>query len=287
MKISVIHILSTVAFGAMITMLSSCGSDNNDNNYSSASMSDCYNYVYRSDAPMEGVTTSGATYVVQFNNSDKTAAFGFTGLRMGASSSVEAATFANIQWSYDDRTGERLINAPTLTSTDGRTTIQNLKLRYIRMVSAQSMLFYDGMWITFDMDGQGVTVIPESIWYVADTEVTSPMGLPYTTSETSYIVNLKPDEGKADLTINNPKFAAEMPTLSQMEFGGMSLQMTPTGYVIVSDSLIPSISGTPYPSFAVSDLSLSGTMDASGTLQFNCMGTFTAHADLKFGVLSY
>ncbi len=131
-------------------------------------------------------------------------------------------------------------------------------------------------------DTQSVVFIPNKSVCAGSTAVTSAAGT-FTTKETSYIISFTSDT-KADITVKNAKFAQNMPSVGDMVFSNLDVTYNEDGFVLTSASLIPTIAGVPYPTFAISDLRMEVDLedlgDADFTFKCSAFGqVFTVKAD--------
>ena len=122
-----------------------------------------------------------------------------------------------------------------------------------------------------DYTTYGLTFIPATSVMNGTTVITSGAAGSFTTTETSYLLSIKAD-GTADLTVRNAKFAQGMPAVGDMSFKGLDLTCSDDGFVATKESLIPSIAGVPYPTFAISKLRLEADLEGRGDadLTFEC-----------------
>ena len=127
-----------------------------------------------------------------------------------------------------------------------------------------------------------VVYIPNKSVCVGSTDVKSAMGN-FNTKETSYLITFLSDT-KAEITVKNAKFAQNMPSVGDMVFSNLNVAYNEDGFVLTSSSLIPTIAGVPYPSFAISDLRMEVELedlgDADFTFKCSAFGqVFTVDAD--------
>lgn len=127
-----------------------------------------------------------------------------------------------------------------------------------------------------------VVYIPNKSVCVGSTDVKSAMGN-FNTKETSYLITFLSDT-KAEITVKNAKFAQNMPSVGDMVFSNLNVAYNEDGFVLRSPSLIPTIAGVPYPSFAISDLRMEVDLedlgDADFTFKCSAFGqVFTVDAD--------
>lgn len=108
--------------------------------------------------------------------------------------------------------------------------------------------------------------IPNKSVCVGSTDVKSAMGT-FTTKETSYLITFLSDS-KAEIMVKNAKFAQNMPSVGDMVFSGLDVTYNEDGFVLTSASLIPTIAGVPYPSFAISDLRMEVDLEELGDADF-------------------
>lgn len=125
-----------------------------------------------------------------------------------------------------------------------------------------------------------ITYIPKQACMMGKTQVTS-AGSSFETSDTWYTIDFMSD-GKANLTVHNAKFASNMPAVGDMLFSDLTATYSYGKCMLTSTSLIPSIAGVPYPSFAISNLSIDVEFDGDADIRFECnaMGrSYTVKAD--------
>ncbi len=107
--------------------------------------------------------------------------------------------------------------------------------------------------------------------YTAITDVTtSSSSTPFTDTESTYLIEFDEAKEVATVTINNARFAAQMPALT-MVFNGVSVELTKLGYKLRAQSLIPEIGGVPYPKYEINALVGEFTYTIGGQMNFDCM----------------
>lgn len=129
-----------------------------------------------------------------------------------------------------------------------------------------------------------VRTYPSQIAYAdTKTRVVSE-GTTYNWNEAICILKINPATRTASLRLDNITFAQGMPALTGMLFEGLDVKATATGLLIEKDKLVPTIAGTPYPRYEITDF----TATVAGpdiTITFTCMGTYdvTVNAKMQYG----
>lgn len=124
--------------------------------------------------------------------------------------------------------------------------------------------------IRFEIDGHYVVVssFEEQVLF-GKTESTPIDGNTFTTGETSYLLKLNPAKRTADIVMVGSKFAENMPSFD-ITLPDVPFAVAGNKIVFSTAALTPSIGGTPYPSFPITNLE--GELDLSEGLEmeFNC-----------------
>lgn len=151
--------------------------------------------------------------------------------------------------------------------------------------SAYTISSFKGVVFDYEMSSSFVINTPEGNFTVngyrknqvypeTKAVITSQMGSPFSWNDANMVVGLSLESKGSSITLYQIKFAETMPNaMDNMKFDGLVLTPTISGYRLTSQSLIPTIAGTPYPNYAITDL----VCDISGTtayLTFKCMGVF-------------
>lgn len=104
-------------------------------------------------------------------------------------------------------------------------------------------------------DNTELLFIPSQVVCCGTTEVTSASTAPFSSTATTYLITLK-SATKATVTVRNARFAQNMPAVGDMVFDDVDItRFDDDGYYLGCASLVPSIMGVPYPSFAITDFS--------------------------------
>lgn len=146
----------------------------------------------------------------------------------------------------------------------------------------------NSVYLSFKIDGNIVKAIEYDQYFFGTTSTTdlaSATQAPVTSTSARYRLQLKRKDANtslaADLTILNPRFIPNMP-VERMTFPDIPLTLTTDGYSLEAEKIIPTISGTPYPAFPITDLAASVVFENSFTLEFTCIspkGSYQVNAD--------
>ena len=127
-----------------------------------------------------------------------------------------------------------------------------------------------------------VNAVPKEAICFAKTESTNKKtGDKFTDNEAMYSITFNYLTGMADIDIAGAKFLEKMPAMN-MTFPKVPFTASTSGIVLHADEVIPTIAGTPYPQYAITNIDCVFNALASNTLTFNCnpagMGNFSINA---------
>lgn len=269
----------------------SCGSndhneENTDNLVEFVSASS-FSYVTEMSTGL-GNQYEGPTYRITFNDDKRTAKVEMQNVRYAFGQTAASYVFSNVPFTVDRSNNARVIDVNRITpdkaSAPVFTDLEIVALpeKDIDMNGdATKPVAMDGVAVSYEVDGKyEVTNIPYRTVFEGTTTTTNNTDQSkFVSTKTTYVVDIDMTNMTGVLKINNPSFAANMPTLGTMEFAGLDVNIVDGGYELTCAQLIPSIGGTPYPRFAITNLSMKVELDGDAELKFNCMQVFSVVAE--------
>ncbi len=262
--------------------LCSCGGNSDDNPdkeiYEAVSAS---SFSYVSDnATGVGLVFEGPTYRIKYDEDALTAEIKMENIKFSDKMSATSYVFSNVPFSVDPRTGTKILDVARLTPDSDNTPVftdVEILAQPLKKIDEVEM---DGVTVSYEVNGSvSVTNVPYRAVFEGATEtVNSASGSAYVSTETNYVVDIDPRTMIGVLKVNNAAFAAEMPKLGTMEFAGLAVTIVDGGYILTSDELVPSIAGTPYPRYTVTNLRMKVDLNSGSELEFTCMGVFAVDA---------
>ena len=277
--------LSTALFaaGALIA-LASCGSDDDkpDKTYYEAVSSSSFTYV-TDRATGVGRVFEGPTYRLKFDNETFKATLTMENVRYTDGESPRTVVFENLPWTNDNRTGARVIDVDAAGSVGTPSlSVADLEIKVLEKAEVAGAEM-EGVAVSYEVLGVGeVTNVPYRAVFAGATEtVNSSSGSSYVSTEPTYAVDVDPRTMTAVLKITDPAFDPNMPKLGAMEFAGLSVTIVDGGYILSSESLTPSIGGTPFPRYQITGLRMSADLGGDSELKFTCMGVFSVTASFE------
>ncbi len=262
--------------------LCSCGGNSDDNPdkeiYEAVSAS---SFSYVSDnATGVGLVFEGPTYRIKYDEDALTAEIKMENIKFSDKMSATSYVFSNVPFSVDPRTGTKIIDVARLTPDSDNTPVftdVEILAQPLKKIDEVEM---DGVTVSYEVNGSvSVTNVPYRAVFEGATEtVNSASGSAYVSTETNYVVDIDTRTMIGVLKVNNAAFAAEMPKLGTMEFAGLAVTIVDGGYILTSDELVPSIAGTPYPRYTVTNLRMKVDLNSGSELEFTCMGVFAVDA---------
>lgn len=269
----------------------SCGSndhneENTDNLVEFVSASS-FSYVTEMSTGL-GNQYEGPTYRITFNDDKRTAKVEMQNVRYAFGQTAASYVFSNVPFTVDRSNNARVIDVNRITpdkaSAPVFTDLEIVALpeKDIDMNGdATKPVAMDGVAVSYEVDGKyEVTNIPyRTVFEGTTTTINNTDQSKFVSTKTTYVVDIDMTNMTGVLKINNPSFAANMPTLGTMEFAGLDVNIVDGGYELTCAQLIPSIGGTPYPRFAITNLSMKVELDGDAELKFNCMQVFSVVAE--------
>ncbi len=219
-----------------------------------------FTFIAPEDLPLLGFSSSSTAYAVDFYP-DKTADIFITGISLSQGSQPVKIELTGLKYKTD-KDGYYIIDTDNVTASESNPVkFSEVELIYnpspAGAADGTSLFAFSAETI----DDMNITFIPQTIETIGKTIVTSPTTGSFYSTSMSYRIVVKSDT-KADIHVINPKFAEQMPSVGDMLFPDVDLTMDDRGgYNLTAQSLIPTISGVPYPSFAISNLSAEVSLD--------------------------
>lgn len=149
-------------------------------------------------------------------------------------------------------------------------TVSDIKIDFnLRANGSQNLVL-----LSFVLDGRYAIntffTHNQFIGTTTSTDLSDPADDPFTTQQSQYLVVFDGKTNKVQVQIANPKFLDKMPPLSIMVFDAIPMNFSNDGFTFSASEIIPSIKGTPYPDFKVSNLEGKVVAGKTLTLKFDC-----------------
>lgn len=268
----------------------SCGSNDsgeeNPDNLVEVVSASSFSYVSEVSTGI-GRVYDGPTYRITFNDDKRTAKVEMQNVKYADGQTAASYVFSSVPFTVDRSSNARVIeinritpdkaSAPVITDLE----IVALPEKDIDMNGdATKPVAMDGVAVSYEVDGKyEVTNIPYRTVFEGTTTTTNNTDQSkFVSTKTTYVVDIDMKNMTGVLKINSPSFAANMPTLGTMEFAGLDVTLKDGGYVLTCAQLIPSIGGTPYPRFTITNLKMEVELGGESELEFNCMQVFNVDA---------
>lgn len=289
------YIVLAMCVSAMILCGCGDGGEDEPDVKSEAVSSPSFSYVV--DAAGVGKVFKGASYKVTFIDNKHTANIEMNGVRYADGVPAAGYAISNVAFRGDDSTKAKIISldraTPDKASSPLFTDLEVVVLaeKDINMEGNSQPEKLGGFAIRYIIDGKyAVTEIPyKTVFEGTTSTVNKTNQSSFASSKSTYVVEIDADKMKAVLKINDPSFDTNMPTLGTMvfgsfeqdkinQFGSIDVNLTEGGYSLKCDRLIPFIAGTPYPRFAITNLSMTSILGGKSELKFDCMSIYSVTA---------
>lgn len=237
--------------------------------------------------PVEGITVS-------FDDQNRKAQVKVTRLATGRPGAFNYIDLLMTDLPFDtDAEGVRRINADNV---DGHgMKMENVKIAYYPDKTVNDTI-YHGLSVRIRVDkNNDMTMLPRYPVAFGTTVTTTNSQEPYESTRMIYNIRLNPENSPrtASVTVCNSNFAPNMPVMD-MEFASknpeainnqgdkMRLELDPGVFRLSADTIVPTITGRPFPSFMI--LKFKGECDAAKdemSISFDCRGLGHVEADLS------
>lgn len=269
--------------------LSSCSGDDepgneNRNHIETVTSPEGYSFIAPDDAPLNGFTSPTAKYEIEFFD-NRTADIHIKNISLLPGTAPADIDITAVPYKKNAQ-GVYVIDASNITADGGAVRFRDIDFTY-SAISKEHVSDANASIFTFEAETNTdvcLTFVPYEIVAGGTTVVTGGPGR-FTSNETTYNIYIDIESGKARLTVRNAKFAQNMPAVGDMVFADLDITYEDEGgYHLSSRSLVPTIGGVPYPSFAISnfyaDVDLESMGDVDISFQCNAMGqNYTVRAD--------
>lgn len=274
-------IFNLFLLAAFVTALTSCSSDDPVNKFE-AEFPAAASYVYSVDKNTSNAVIADGCYMKFAFMSDGKADFRMDNVKYDGNS-LMMLEFKNQSWTID-KTGTKMISLSSLPATVGgrMVNVTNFKMtcldrylgdKYIPVITVTMLV----------EDQYKVTVLQRSMIAFGKTSVTTKTtGDVFETRQTYYQVFLDKTDMKADITIYDPKFAANMPAMSHISIPDVPFSLSETGYELAIEEVIPNqANGSPNPRFKITDLECEGVYGAAMELECTVGAIYDLSANLS------
>lgn len=291
--------LITAAVAACLTMTSCLDDDDNKStNTQTRSYANCFNTVYDSTTGDVTVTTQPkyTLTITTSTNGHNTLRLEMTNIRL--SDEIANTTFilpelpmtvTGTAAPYAEATDVRPTNISPGQGINFSKIYVSVLDRYIRNETTTGNQFYPVYTINFVVNNRyTVTAYPTEIYYFGETKSTADAdGSVYTTRSPRYAMIIDPAKKTARIDITGAQFVGAMPAMN-MTFPDVAMTPGISDLTLAADALTPTIAGTPYPTFPITDLTATvSPRNGSATLAFDCdaarVGKY--HVDAKLDYL--
>ncbi len=266
---SVFRLLSVVI--VCVFSLCSCGSDNNQDTITDQSFPNFFATV--DDLSMGGTAVyTNVGYRVQLNYTAMTADIQISGLKLPDGTAFPTMTLSQIPWSID-QDGWKVIKgtsiAPAISGFAKVPLFTSFEFRiYDRVLDADGQSVYSpGVCVRYTIDGRFrvlSTCSPQLL--LGETKSESASGKVFETDDVEYVVEYNTDTRLLNITMNNARFEHGMPMALNIELRNIDVNISGTSLKFDVPAITPSIGGTPFEAFPITNLR--GSFNPASGLEF-------------------
>lgn len=287
-------LLSAALLTTAALSLGSCNDNNKDTDIIYRyDFQRCYTVVTDlNESQINSTTVSSPVTIQMFSNwTTSKADISISGMSIGGQT-YPVISIENASWQLvENNTWGRVMSAPIATLPTGQyISLDRFNLEWTdrpEIVGTVVSEYTPALAFDFIIDGRYRVAGSNQPFVMGGTTESTPQGGETFKSNISlYVTTLDFSTKKAAIKINNANFAPGMPSLN-MEFPGVDYEIEPDGSVKLScASLIPTIGGTPYEDYKITDLEGEinpGRNDSE--IEFTCTftGAFADRIEALFG----
>lgn len=260
----------------LIMALVSCNTGGNDAHLTSTqSFTQCYAVVTNTDINTPYTVDVPVTVSLKVDYYALTCEVTFSGLKKPDGTPYPAFTIKDVKWKANETNwGVATAAAPEVTTANSLpVVISDFKFNwhnreYFSQATGGS---YTTCNFSFTLDGVGVVGSRREVIIAGKTVSSSPSSKPFESMKPVYTLLLDFDKRTADLKITNAKFEQNMPAMT-MVFPAIPFTVERGGNVITfsAAALTPTIAGTPYPNFPITEFKGTLTPTSGIDLSFIC-----------------
>lgn len=185
----------------------------------------------------------------------------------------------DIPFTFDSKKGYVIASTNITPEVDGSPmTSYNISsisgTIYPTTKDSEGYLFAQVPSLQYTVSGFTMTATPASmIFHYSNSTAVTGGSSTFNTSNSAYTVNFDPVNLTATLNIKDAQFASQMPAMN-MQFAGLTVTPSATGFSLSSTELTPSVIGstgalTPYPNYKISNFSAT-VIGSKFTATFTC-----------------
>lgn len=284
-------------FLGIISLLSSCGSESNDNNHfiTSQPFNDLFSVV---DDRVDGVRAfyNNMGYIIELDYTDLTADVTISGLKLTDGTAYPTMILRDLPWKINSE-GWSVITAsnvkPEITGFGDIPTFTSFELSLINRTidvssipdlvtgGSESKAFLPGICAKFTLNSRYSILSSMPIQYVFGKLTSATTGTSYENKSVAYVVTLNSDTRTFSILLKGARFIGAMPAMD-IVFDNIPFNVVGTSFTFDVDKLIPKIGNDPFPSFPITNLKGSYDFASGLKMQFEC--TPATMGGLKFNV---
>lgn len=241
-----------------------------------------FSYVVDSDGV--GRVFTCPTYRITFDDDKKTASISMENVRWYDDMRPASFGYSDVAWKFNPANDARVIDVGmAFPDATGGPEITDLDVVMYDSVECGSGLQLTGLSVIYTAQGNyRVTNVPYRTIFIGSTEtVDGRDNTSFVSTDIIYSVDIDPNRLVAAMKMQNVAFAEGMPIID-MELGQLTVIPVDGGYELLGSDIVPSVCGTPYEQFKVTDLHMRVNLHGCSELVFNCMGD-AYHVTAYFG----
>ncbi len=275
-KYLLLSVLAAI-FGFVAT--SCLGEVENPEYVTQQNFADCYAIAYDNQSNSSYTVTAPVTVYLRVNMTTQLCSVSISGLKNSDGTVMPQFSMVDMKWSTDETQMWGYVNVinPKVTASAGTApAVSSMEFRWTNRVAMSKALNMTDLSIcnfNFVINNQlVVTGGCRTVIIAAETTSTTEGADPFVSLKPYY--KITPDFAKKTATVNiySAQFADRMPALN-MDFANIPMTIDDAGNLNISAAnLTPSIAGTPYPQFPISNLTLNySPANSTNILKFDCM----------------
>lgn len=272
---------------ALCCSFQSCTGDDEQELKVEQNITSAFAHVYEISQGLSANYT-GLSYNIVYDYIAATASVTINGLKLPGSEQYPSIKLTDVPFSVN-QAGYRVLDGKDLkVQMEGFGTVpqfNNFNLICLDRMIGQN--YYPALCMTYTIDSRYKVVSSVSDQVIQGTTVTTPEdGEAFTSTDPVYVLQFDFETQRAAITINGAQFDKNMPAQT-MTFSNIPFEFDSKGKVTLEkdDTIVPTIGGTPFPAFPITELSATCQLGEKMNLAFVCTirgAKYQVNADLRY-----
>lgn len=253
---------------AMLLVSTSCSNKYEDNTITQQSVTNCPTY-YTNIATSE-LKSGSTSYLIELNYTKALADITITNLTLPDGTSYPALSVKGLGFKLNE-SGECVVTATSvqseITGFSNAPLVNDFKCTIVNRAIGSE--YVPGFSISFNIGSFSVFATQAAHYFFGTTTSTSESNEKYTDNSVAYTYAISKELNTVTLVMSGARFVKDMPAMD-ITLENLPLTVEGTTFRIIAPSVTPSINGTPFPAFPITNFSAYVDPIKGSNISFTC-----------------